>query len=298
MSVNSTLFVYSSSESKVRKFVKTKNKRQPYSINQQISFLGNLNRNDKVSIFLGAGISASCGLPLWDPLTNLISLELEASGVETSKTDNIVDLARKTFGANFNSKVAKCLYENGLEVSKSAISIANSGVKTIVCFNYDDILEETFHTEGIPHRVVLNGEKFDINKDETIIFHPHGYLGRFDSDVELDASEIVLSLDDYDKLYLDHYCPTNLIQLSMLMTKTVLFVGMSMTDKNTLRLVKQAREVGVRHWHYALMKIEDAEWVKSETDRLREIGIDPVWYKDHSQIPKIMKRISKNLEEN
>jgi hypothetical protein len=197
-------------------------------------------------------------------------------------------------GSVFNTKVANCLYKNGIDISESALSVAKSGIKSIVCFNFDDILEETFQTEGIHHNSVLSGEKFNLINDGTTIFHPHGYLGRFDSELEQGKSRIILSNSDYEHLYGDHYCLTNLIQLSMLMTRTVLFVGMSMTDTNTKRLLKKAREVGVWHWHYALMKVESDEQAQNETKRLRGIGVDPVWYRDHSDIPRIIRKISKN----
>ncbi|WP_373316187.1 SIR2 family protein, partial [Shewanella morhuae] len=82
------------------------------------------------------------------------------------------------------------------------------------------------------------------------------------------------------------------IQLSMLMTKTVLFIGMSMTDPNIIRLLVDARKIGVWNWHYALMKQISQDESTSETKRLRSIGVDPVWYKDHSDIPRILKQLS------
>lgn len=227
-------------------------------------------------------------------MLNSLRSQLEFEGLQTNESDDVANLARDSLGSGFNAKVAGCLYKNGLDISESALSVANSGVKSIVCFNFDDILEEIFQTEGIPHKSVLNGEKFDLNKDLTTIFHPHGYLGRFDSELEQEASRIILSKSDYDHLYENHYCLTNLIQLSMLITRTVLFVGMSLTDPNTIRLLKQVRKVGVRHWHYALMKIENDEQAENETKRLRGLGIDPVWYKDHSNIPGILRKISKS----
>lgn len=277
----------------MKKKVKIK-KIQPYSIEKQISFLFSLNRKDKLSIFLGAGISVGCGLPDWNSLLSSLRILLNIHGIKISDSDDIANLARDNFCSNFNSKVASCLYENSLEISESALSVAKSGVRSIVCFNFDDILEEIFQTESIPHTVVLNGEKFNLNKEHTTIFHPHGYLGRFDSDLEQQESNIVLSKSDYAHLYNNHYCLTNLIQLSMLMTRTVLFVGMSMTDPNTIRLLEKTREIGVWNWHYALMIVESEEQTISETKRLRRIGVDPVWYKDHSDIPRIMKNISKN----
>lgn len=267
-------------------------KAQPYSIEKQVPHLKGLNRKDRLSIFLGAGISVSCGLPDWDSLLNTLKSVIENKGVHLYEGDDIANAARALLGNRFNIVIADCLYGHGLKVSKSALAVAHSGVKSIVCFNFDDILEETFQAECIKHSVVLNGAKFNLNNEHTTIFHPHGYLGRFDSEKKRKASKIVLSESDYTALYLEHYCLTNLIQLSMLMTKTVLFVGMSMTDPNIIRLLKEAKNIGVRNWHYALVKKGSQEYLVSETARLRNIGVDPVWYEAYSDIPRILKQIS------
>lgn len=251
-----------------------------------------MNRKDKLSIFLGAGISVSCGLPDWDSSLETLKPVIESNGVHLYESDDIANVARKLLGNRFNGVVADCLYGHGLQVSDSALAVAHSGVKSIICFNFDDILEEVFQAECIKHSIVLNGAKFNLNNDHTTIFHPHGYLGRFDSESEQKASKIILSKSDYDNLYLDHYCLTNLIQLAMLMTKTVLFVGMSMTDTNIIRLLEEARKIGVWNWHYALIKKVSQEESIRETKRLRSIGVDPVWYKEYSDIPRILKQLS------
>lgn len=267
---------------------------QLYSIKMQISYLKRLNRKDRLSIFLGAGISVSCGLPDWDTLLESLKSLIDNHGIYVSEDADIANTARKIFGDEFNSVVADCLYKHGLNISDSVRSVAHSGVNNIVCFNFDDILEELFRTECLSHNVVLNGEKFNINEtNHTTIFHPHGYLGRFDSKLEQEKSNIVLSKSDYDNLYQDHYCLTNLIKISILMTKTVIFVGMSMTDPNTIRLLKEIRNIGADSWHYAFMKIESEDHLEGETKRLRSLGVYPVWYQEHSDIPGIMKQLSK-----
>lgn len=270
---------------------KKKKKYQPFSIEKQIPFLSALNRNNKLALFLGAGVSKGCGLPDWESLLLSLKRKLEIKGCQVNETDDIATLARTHFGNNFNKEVADSLYQNGLEITSTITSIAKSGIKKIACFNFDDILEEALSTECIQHKVVLNGESFNINKRNITVFHPHGYLGRFDTDKEYVNSNIVLSKTDYDSLYKNHYCLTNLIQISFLLNHSVLFVGMSLTDPNTLRLLKKAREVGSRHWHYALFKCTEKEIQRKETNKLRKLGVDPIWFRCYSDLPKIFKRI-------
>ncbi|AVV33092.1 hypothetical protein C8233_04840 [Halomonas sp. SF2003] len=217
---------------------------------------------------------------------------IDSPGANYVDSSELANAARRDFGERFNSVVAGCLYGRGLYISDAALAIAHSGVRGIVNFNFDDILEEIYQTECIPHEVVLNGGKFNLSNDRITIFHPHGYLGRFDNDEEYQENKIILSRSDYEELYLDHYCLTNLIQLSMLMTKTVLFVGMSMRDPNINRLLSKAREVGVENWHYALIKSGSDSYMKKWTRKLRAIGVLPIWFKEYTDIPRIIKVIS------
>ncbi|WP_338590277.1 SIR2 family protein [Shewanella khirikhana] len=267
---------------------------QPYDLKDQIKKLLELNKKNKLNVFVGAGVSVSCGLPDWAKLLDRLRSEIQMYRLEISDEVDLANQARDAFGDKFNQVVASSLYQDGVQISETALAVSKLGVKNIICFNFDDILEEVYKLEMIPHNVVLNGEKFNQNREHTTIFHPHGYLGRFDSDDELCKSPIVLSHSDYENLYRDHYCLTNLIQLSMLLTKSNLFIGMSMTDPNIERLLKKAREVGVSHRHYSLMKRQSEEFVKSETQRLRDLGVDPVWFQDYSDLPQILSSISKS----
>lgn len=273
---------------------KKQRRNQPFSIKEQLPFLRSLNKREKLSLFLGAGISASCGLPDWKTLLDCLKSKLIQEGYFISDSDDVADCARKAFKEKFNSVVADCIYSNGVNLSASIKAIAQSGINKIACFNFDDLLEEVLATECIEHRITLNGERFNLNKRGVTVFHPHGFLGRYDTDKEYTESEIVLSQSDYNSLYKDHYCLTNIIQLSFLINSSVLFIGMSLTDPNTLRLLKKTRELGVNHWHYALFKCKNEESQRNRTRELRNIGVDPIWFKDYTDIPKVLKRIRVN----
>lgn len=272
-----------------------KKKYQPYSYLEQVLHLRALNKKGRLALFLGAGISAGCGLPAWKDL--LLCLRKKIGQVTAGEEQNIADKAREIFGNRFNYEVADCLYRNGVEISDSLKAVANCGVSKMVCFNFDDLLEEALTMESVPHRVVLNGENFNANYPRLLVFHPHGYLGRFDTASESADSNIVLSRSDYESLYGNHYCLTNLIQLSMLINHSVLFVGMSLTDQNTVRLLKASREVGVRHWHYALFKDCERNIRKERTLALRALGVDPVWIRDYTKVPEIFTKIRVHREE-
>lgn len=236
--------------------------------------------NKKVSDCLYTnGIMTSPKNKLTDPIN-----------LENYKSD-IADLAREYFGSHFNKKVSDCLYANGVMISPTLKAIVKSGVKRIITLNFDDLLGEALKTEGIEHKILLNGESFNGNYPGVHVFHPHGYLDRFATDNEYKHSKIILSESDYEILYNNHYCPTNLIQLSILINHSVLFVGMSLSDKNTNRLLKEAVKIGVRHKHYAFFKNLTEDEQEKKTDQLKKLGVEPIWIPDYSKILDVFQRI-------
>ena len=115
-------------------------------------------------------------------------------------------------------------------------------------------------------------------------------LGRYDSPEDQQKSKIVLSESDYNFLYNDHYCLTNLIQPSILINHTGIFTGMSLTDPNTLRLMRVARKLGVRHWHYVFLR-KPEENIEEKAKHFRKLGVDPVWFENFSDLPKLLRNI-------
>jgi hypothetical protein len=276
--------------SKVPKSKSAKKRDLRFSLQQQMPRLRAMNARGQLALFVGAGISFGCGLPDWKELLRCLKRRLVDVAASDSPGNDVAELARQAFGVDFNKEVAGCLYRNGVTISPAVEAIVKSEIKRIVCFNFDDILEETFSAETMEHKVVLNGEKFNIHYPDAIIFHPHGYLDRSATEDEYRQSEIVLSESDYQSLYNRHYCVTNLIQLSILINFSVLFVGMSLTDPNTNRLLSSCREVGVRHWHYALLRVRKEDQ-KVKAKDLMKMGVIPIWIDQYSDIPGVLRRI-------
>jgi hypothetical protein len=262
-----------------------------FSLHHQLPRLREMNARGELALFIGAGISFGCGLPDWKELLHCLKRRLVEVAAPDSPGNDVADLARVMFGMEFNKQVADCLYKNGVTISPALAAIVESGIKKIVCFNFDDLLEEAFSAELMEHKVVLNGEKFSIHYPDALIFHPHGYLDRFGTEAEYRRSHIVLSESDYQSLYRDHYCMTNLIQLSILISFSALFVGMSLTDPNTNRLLVSCRKLGVSHWHYALLKRMRKEDQKVKSKNLMKLGVSPIWINDYSDISNVLRRI-------
>ena len=273
-----------------------------------------LNARGKVALFVGAGVSLGCGLPDWETL--LDRLMLAAFGDETERTIAATNhysaisrakLIRTKLSSTFCRSVADALYADSYHLSPTVDMIVKSGVRRVVCYNFDDVLDEAYATEGIQTHSLMQGQKFNNNFRGTTIFYPHGYLPRNATQEQLDASQIVLDETEYNHLYSDPYNWANLIQLSHLMNFTCLFVGCSLQDPNIRRLLDVYCRLGFSHQHYAVFRsplYAAAEWDKPLAQQIKStllsdldsLLVHPVWVNRYEDIPRMLKSIRNKKE--
>ncbi len=283
-----------------------------------------LHRDGRLCLFVGAGISKSCGLPDWQTLSARVIEEawpvadqgdifrkLELSTRSMDSPLDAMRMARRKLGQQFNSVVSKCLYADAGNLSSNVEAIVSlQNVRRICCTNFDDCLEEGYVASRTRFRTLVRGDDLPLNDDNVLIFHPHGFLPRTPCKGDYSKDRIVPSEDDYHELYASPYSWPNLIQLNLFMSFNVLFVGCSLRDPNLRRLLDISRQVRTPS-HFAIMKepADEGEasanqqqrprWWKElmsfrkhiETENLQDRGITTIWYEDHSDISKILREI-------
>lgn len=268
-----------------------------------------LNADGRLALFVGAGVSMGCGLPGWG---ELVSRVVTASWKDQPdlaallvKENNILAAryARQKAGTKFNRIVHGSLYQDDVQLSRCVWAIARSGVRQICTFNFDDLLVEALLTEGRECVVATPDEPFLTTHEGSTVYHLHGILPRLYRDDELDAAKIVFSEDDYHNLYSDPYSWANIAQLSLLTSKSVLFIGLSMQDPNLRRLIDIARSRGFTNQHFAVFRDPTTRCSRSELDeykRLRQLTeIDmkslgvTTWFVDsHEKVAEIIETIA------
>jgi hypothetical protein len=274
-----------------------------------------LNADGRLALFVGAGVSIGCGLPGWRELVlrvltatwkdqpDLADLLLRDKNILAAR------YARQKAGARFNRLVHGALYRDQVELSRCVWAIARSGVRQICTFNFDDLLAEALLTEGAECVIATPDEPFQTTHEGITVYHPHGILPRLYRDGELDSARIVFSEDDYHNLYSDPYSWANIAQLSLLTSKSVLFVGLSMQDPNLRRLIDIARDRGFTNQHFAVFRDPTARCSPTELEeykRLRKlIEIDmkslgvTTWFVDsHDKVAEIIEAIAVKSAQN
>lgn len=240
--------------------------------------LGQYHRDGKLCLFVGAGVSMSCGIPGWDTLSKLVietawpnrekrfDFERLKARVDIALLNPLdaMRMARRQLKGDFSSAVSKCLYSKEVTLSETIEAIISlSNVRRICCFNFDDLLEKAYGKKGVKYCALTAGDAFPRNDAQVLVFHPHGFLPSVPHTRVCSNKKIILSEDDYHELYTSPYCWANLIQLKLLMTFNVLFVGCSLKDPNIRRLLDTCKKLKTTQRHFAIMKKPDYNGVRS-----------------------------------
>lgn len=322
--------------------------RKELSTSSELDALVDRYLEDGVSLVLGAGVSASCGAPSWTELLLRLhataaknrSVDLSAISsvyAESVATDGPLISARlAAVGANdsddaFKESLRKEIYES-LSTERSVLvqelarlaqmSEGRAGVKAVLTYNYDTLLEDEFDALGRQYRRLDRNDRGGQHGIE--VRHVHGFLGR----TKLDEEWVVLTERAYHAEYASPFSWSNIVQLNAFRESSCVFVGLSMTDPNLRRLLEAAKQTATpKHYCFlrstspaALRNNLDAGWTTrgrakgrpTEDDKqrlnarfelaaamadanrgaaLRELGVETIWCESHEKLPPLIKNI-------
>ncbi len=311
-------------------------------INQSmIEQLGPSFRTEGVVLFLGAGISINAGLPSWNSLLTELRFDMIENRLKhfdiTITADEkkmMTDTLSRLQGSDplqtalytkialhdsFEESVAKALYKDVKDERPLLISIAEfckpdregPGVKAIVTYNFDDLLEIELKKHGIKYQSIHTAQ--DRREQGVLpIYHVHGFMPSDVStqDSKIDA-DLVFSEIGYHSLYNDPYHWANITQLNFLLENTCMMIGLSMTDPNLRRLLRIAAERGGTPRHYVCLRRrlasqfpEDENVPKREIVgsflnahysvqeySLKALGLNAIWFPKYEDIDDILQDI-------
>ena len=278
---------------------------------------------ERVSLFLGAGVSIDSRLPSWDELLKRVIDEANKAGITTLNRKDYDSLLKEcgsssiimgrflqTFFDGDEDKlknvIRKALYQgvkkNPGELAKTICKMVRydkENICSIITYNYDDLIEQGLKNINLDNIPVFG----DVQHSTALpIYHVHGYLPQ-----EKDyPSDIVLSEKEYHEIYRRSFHWSNVEQLHAMQRSVCFFIGLSMTDPNLRRLLDIAQgEVkgkarDMRHFAFIrdykdvngstnAKKLEDLKRRMSEM--LRDLGVAVVWYKEHQDLPAILDKL-------
>jgi hypothetical protein len=200
-----------------------------------------------LGLMLGAGTSKGLGLPNWWELVQLcrkeVGLPYETIHAETSNEDlrGMVDEIEGKVGepTKYREVVRRSLYEGAkgeehflsqrllIVLGAMMMKAQRGSIAQVITLNFDDILERYLRLHGFRNQTVVTLPCLLHSADVTI-YHPHGFLPVDPAQDE--GGRLIFSQYSYDQLLAPEVDPWRYLTKSLLLSRVVLFVGISRND--------------------------------------------------------------------
>jgi hypothetical protein len=303
-----------------------------------------------LALILGAGVSKKFGVPDWGGLLRKLASRLGSE----SPDENLFTKLSAQFSAptlaryiwtelkqdglsnnKFIDYIKDAIYEDDfkpkIDSTFSKIVQLCSGtrnspsIQTVITYNFDTLLEHFLDKAEpkIPYVSVPPNGSFPVSSGPLAIYHPHGTIP-FDNSVSV-SDNVVFDEREYHSQYIDHFNVANSVQFTTFCQYSCLFLGISLTDPNTRRLLdysikskrpgktnfiirrlpsiieeqkiqrsleksnKQSQETSIEEFR----RVFERSVAIYEADA-ESLNIRTIWVKNHTDIPHLLSSLMPN----
>ena len=234
--------------------------------------------NNKLVLFIGSGVSVNSGLPLWSSLIDEIKEKIKApkNGVDNLKIAQYY----------YNSRGEKEYYDflkERLDIdaipNKIHDALLELNPSHIITTNYDDLIEKAAIKKSMFYDVVAKDTDLPYTPNNKMIVKMHG---------DFNNRNIVFKEDDYLSYSNNFKLIENFVK-SIFSTKTVIFVGYSLSDVNVKLIFQWIKDIlgkDLPKPYFLEINKEEDEIDINEFEYYKNAGINVLYY---SEIYKIIK---------
>lgn len=203
------------------------------NLDEKIRYIKNAKDEDKLIIFVGAGISKNSNLPDWEQLIKVFVNKLNYPLNEGKKLSSDEYLKIPQYYYNiFGDEDYKKVIREELDVERKPNDIHELifklNPKHIITTNYDRLLEATIIEQRMLFDVISKDKDLLDSKKSKYIIKMHGDIKELDN--------IVLKENDYLNYSQNHILIETCIK-SLLVSNTFLFIGYSLNDYNLKQII-------------------------------------------------------------
>lgn len=193
--------------------------------------LKNTNKN-AISVFVGAGMSVSSGLPQWDGLAKPYKQKMKIKDSTDIPYERIFQYAFGTSNAEYvRFKNGICDLNNNAKPQPVHRLIARMNFPRIWTTNYDGLLEKAYNDENMSYQLVAKDEdiyRLDYERNQIIKMH-----GSLTDDC---ITDIVLMESEYENYIQKRNAIYQLLQTEI-RSKNIIYLGFSFNDINLRRII-------------------------------------------------------------
>lgn len=179
-------------------------------------------RNNRLILFVGAGISKDSGYPLWREVIESFGDELY--GKDKNYNFDYLKIPQyyyNTFGKiKYEEKILESFNEVNARPNHIHKQIDRIAPKHIITTNYDTLIEDQLNSGILKYEVIKKDSDVPNSKLGNYIIKMHG---------DINERNFVLKEDDYYNYNNDFPVISQLIQ-SLIVNNTLLFIGYSLSD--------------------------------------------------------------------
>ncbi|MBX4266217.1 SIR2 family protein [Clostridium estertheticum] len=243
-------------------------------INESKRIIRKASENNKLVIFVGAGVSAYSGCPSWKSLVQTFAKGLGIDTKEISSEDYL-KIPQYYYNSRKEKEYNDIISNNfNVKVKPNAIHDAIFALKPyhIVTTNYDELLEEAARNKGMFYDVVSKDKDLPYTLNNKMIIKMHG---------DLKNKNIVLKEDDYLSYFNNFKLIQNYIK-ALISTYTILFVGYSISDINVKYIFQWVKDILGNDFQQAyFLKVDDSKKNDQiEFDYYKNRGINILYYSE------------------
>jgi hypothetical protein len=228
------------------------------SINEDIKKVREAMDNNKLVVFVGAGVSANSNLPSWSELIKEICKSL---GIDCNKQMNAEDFMRIA-QYYYNQRGMKEYYDTIFQKFDVKIQpnllhqyILKMSPQHIITTNYDDLIEQAINKSILFYDVVCEDNDLPYTPNGRLLLKMHG---------DFKKRNIVLKEDDYLS-YSKNFKLMETFIRALFVNHLVLFIGYSVNDYNLKLIIKSVKDVLGENFQKAYF-IDADEKAKSEVE--------------------------------
>lgn len=220
---------------------------------------------NRLVVFVGAGVSINSGIPSWNEFIEILKQELPSRLSCETDALKIAQLYKDSRGhKEYMDKVKEILLYNKAVPNQLHRSILSLNPCHIITTNYDDLIEQELQNEFMQYDVVRE------DKDITHIVCPNT-LVKMHGDFSKD--NIVLT----EKDYYDYGTNFPLIKAyvqSLFASKLVLFVGFSFADMNLRMILNELQNILSENMQRAyLLSCQEPDYITRQYYEKKGINI-------------------------
>lgn len=243
---------------------------------------------NRAAVFVGAGMSHSCGYCDWKGLMKPIAEELE---LDIESVADLTELAQwyvDDCGVknHLNQKVVSAFMKN-VTLSENHRTLASLPIRTYWTTNFDHLIEKALSEAGKTVDKKVTNIDFTCSPScyDAKVYKMNGDMEQLDT--------VVLTKSDFEE-YSEKRRLFNDAFKADFMSHLFLFIGVSFNDPNMWNILTKIRNnVGkyMKRAYYFVRKEDSCKslWINS----LKKYGLTPIIIEDYSDIPEILKEVKR-----